>query len=760
MQYIKKLTGSCVGVALLISSVWATEAGRVYNIQDLAGGARYMGMGRASGVLAGDPNGLFLNPAYLAPIQNLSLTFMYGSFLTDIEYLQGSAAVAFGPGTLGLGYLHSMAGFIPETIFNNGQIYQVGTYSAGDRVFLGSYAVSLLRHAIPLVQAINLGVSAKYYQQFVSSTYKSGLGVDIGVQADLKLTPRSVLSGLSGGIAYINVLPPTLTGGLGLSNAVTSGLRLSMNWAFWQNLLLAGLDIYNNRLYWGLEYTLVDQLKLRLGNDDGTYVAGVGLALDDAAGIFEDSPMSFSFDYVYRFLKDDALKNDYAHFWGLTLQGRQDRSRMQLFFSSGERYIREPSIVLRGQSARYRPVRVFNNGLPVGEVIANDLGYFDIKLNLEKDANHIYFQAYEPGMEILSERSAEMVVVLDQQKPSFRFHFKQRSDHTLAVVLEGNEALQSGYLRVSTGASTLPLEKLPDSALLMASLSLSENRGALEFSAWVEDLAGNRSDMLTSQYEAVDLKPEHGTLVYRMPLMVKGTVPVGVETVILNNAKLILGSGGAFETEVSWERYGKYALNLETIAKNGEQRELTHTVLYVPVLRDVIDHPQREVFERLAALNVFPVSADGLLQPAKLLTRAEAFLWLAKAEDIEPKPQRRSPFLDVPSDHPLYGYLPVLIDEGWLGAGDQTRFMPEALLTRSQAIELMVRASWQAPDPAQSLVFRDVSATSPLAGYVAKALQLGIISPAEQFMPGREVSRAEFLLMLAKLPEVKKRLYP
>ena len=243
-----------------------------------------------------------------------------------------------------------------------------------------------------------------------------------------------------------------------------------------------------------------------------------------------------------------------------------------------------------------------------------------------------------------------------------------------------------------------------------------------------------------------------------MPQTVEGTVPVATPTAIFNQSKLLFDDSGRFKTSVNYSNYGKYTLNLETIGRSGERRDAAHTVFYVPVFRDLIDHPALKTLQQLAAIGVFTPDASGMFGPEQAVTRADAVFWLAKALDIAPNPQRRSPFLDIESNHPLYPYLPVLIDENWFSSQQQIKLNPTALLTRAQAIELLVRASWNAGEAPAALPYTDVSATTPLAGFVAKALKMGIVNPAEKLNPNQELNKLEYLLMISKLSDVQTRL--
>ncbi len=113
----------------------------------------------------------------------------------------------------------------------------------------------------------------------------------------------------------------------------------------------------------------------------------------------------------------------------------------------------------------------------------------------------------------------------------------------------------------------------------------------------------------------------------------------------------------------------------------------------------------------------------------------------------------QSSFSDVPASHPAHDAIVYLRDKGLLKGYADGTFKPNQEVDRAAALKMILAGRVSEADVVglQNPGFDDIPADAWYAGYVSKALALGIIdgpSKASSFKGGRAVIRAEFLKLL------------
>lgn len=144
---------------------------------------------------------------------------------------------------------------------------------------------------------------------------------------------------------------------------------------------------------------------------------------------------------------------------------------------------------------------------------------------------------------------------------------------------------------------------------------------------------------------------------------------------------------------------------------------------------------------------------SGLVVVSSLLVHAPAVAQTASAN-----------FSDVPTNHPAYQAIVYLQSQGILKGYSDGTFKPNQLVERAAAVK-MVLAGRITDEQAASLQnpgFSDIGSDAWYKGYVAKAVELGIIdgpnkSPA--FNGGKAVVLAEFLKILLRAQQMDANAY-
>lgn len=106
-------------------------------------------------------------------------------------------------------------------------------------------------------------------------------------------------------------------------------------------------------------------------------------------------------------------------------------------------------------------------------------------------------------------------------------------------------------------------------------------------------------------------------------------------------------------------------------------------------------------------------------------------------------------FDDVPGDHPFAYEIAFLHETGVINGYPDGTFRPDDPIIRSHAVAMIGRAL-DLDDTARDPGFRDVSASHPFSGYIASAVEEGIIVgfPNNYFRPDWNVTRAQTVTML------------
>lgn len=139
-------------------------------------------------------------------------------------------------------------------------------------------------------------------------------------------------------------------------------------------------------------------------------------------------------------------------------------------------------------------------------------------------------------------------------------------------------------------------------------------------------------------------------------------------------------------------------------------------------------------------------------QPGSVLTRARFYAMLLDALGIKSRVASRQPFTDVSPESWYAGYLDVAFQDGLLKGVAAGKAMPDAPITRQEAVVILVRTMYfkhllsLGTIPAKLPVFKDQDVIAPWARKtVSQALAFGLISgyPDGNFRPLKSLSSPE-----------------
>ena len=283
-------------------------------------GARAIGMGGSYTAISGDPNCIFYNPAGMAFVEGIALTFNHSQWIADINYQ--SAVFAYNSnrfGTFSLNYLTVNYGSFERTIVDAHawEGYQsLGTFDVGE------YAVGL-GYAKPITDRLSIGGQIKYaFQKLGSSTIWEYAGSDFEAEKDVNNETDVVAYDFG---TFYNSGFKNLCVGMCVQNFANKpiplnfrfGMAIDLNQIFFpsieKNRLIFAMDMmhprdYAERMQCGLEYQFKDFFALRGGYkfnyDQQSFSGGLGLNLE-----IQNIKVQFSyaindfglFDLIHRF---------------------------------------------------------------------------------------------------------------------------------------------------------------------------------------------------------------------------------------------------------------------------------------------------------------------------------------------------------------------------------------------------------------------------------------------------------------------------
>jgi hypothetical protein len=338
-------------IVLASCGAYADVTGSVTDPSDIGVGARPLALGKAYVGLSDDANGIFINPAGLAGIQNVKLTSMSGQLLNDISYVVIGGANPTKYGVFGLGYTTVNLPNIPVTQTSGSgtteTVINVGSTNYYSSVLTLSYSNVLSKiDYFKDFDNVTYGVNLKYFMQGFSGGGSALRGANgAGFDMDLGMQYKPIKA-LTLGLSAINILPASLGGKFtwdkdGVEENIPAVLKTGFAAKlFGKDSFYGGkqdvffdtdMDSYLTQdrqsvFHAGVEWWPISIMALRVGLDqkprgaedingvDNNYAAGLGLKFN-----------GFTFDYCYHQYSD--LTENTTHFFSIGYVGEDEKPK-------------------------------------------------------------------------------------------------------------------------------------------------------------------------------------------------------------------------------------------------------------------------------------------------------------------------------------------------------------------------------------------------------------------------------------------------
>lgn len=185
---------------------------------------------------------------------------------------------------------------------------------------------------------------------------------------------------------------------------------------------------------------------------------------------------------------------------------------------------------------------------------------------------------------------------------------------------------------------------------------------------------------------------------------------------------------------------------VENVYEGDPSKEESTKLVYADVS---LDHYAVKAIHYLTDLNFISGTEDGLFNPDKPLTRAQAAKILTEALDVQATTNYRLKATDVPSTHWAYEYFKALEQQGIM-SGNKGKLMPNAPVSRAQMATMLNRV-YNYAAPTRFTSFTDIDRSFWAYYDINRLATNGITTRANQdFRPNEATTRAQFVLFVAR----------
>ncbi len=205
---------------------------------------------------------------------------------------------------------------------------------------------------------------------------------------------------------------------------------------------------------------------------------------------------------------------------------------------------------------------------------------------------------------------------------------------------------------------------------------------------------------------------------------------------------------------------GKNSIEVEVLAENGDRK--TYTIEAVKAeppdeptaFSDLDGHWAQSAIVEAAGKGLAHGYPDGTFRPDRPVTRAEFAAFIARALGWSATSDLSLDFADR-REIPVWaqGYIAQAAEAGFISGYDDGTFRADRLITRTEAVSIIVRVLGHKPSPDTGTGFADNEAIPAWGrGYVRIAEDLDIVAGrgGNRFEPAANLTRAEAIVLLPK----------
>jgi hypothetical protein len=657
-------------------------------------GARLDSLGGPNPAVAGDINGLFINPAVIGTGEVMPFTLSTRTVLNSFNYQM--AAFSFPMEfsfrfndtdydqrlVFGLGYAGVGLDEIPETVFLNNRIWQVSSFGAGFDMVHGSVATEIFD--VLGFHSISTGVGLKMFRQYIKDDFRSAYGIDVGAvgiyNVDYLFFQRATV-----GISALNLFSTSLRWEQVDQEAF---LPLNMQIGASVDMFNEQFTLYASNSYEGLslagEYTFQESFQIRGGTDFKRFYGGTGIILENIAG-FLDQTYSMRIDYTLS-TNSAPFDNDTSHTMSVTIVGDSRPQVPRILEPKEDIVTQKRTHTLRGVGPKNTAIRIYNNDNLARTTFTNRYGNWKYdNFPLKEGKNDIYVKSYSIEQD-LSQESDNVMILSDTHPPQLEVKiFPLRNQ--IRYVIVGNEPLYN--VQGAVGEMQLEFEQERDNIWLAIAEMPADIRNGSPFPSSMKTLRIRAEDEAKNINEggsvpffvSVDF-PGDKIVHSKERLRLIGQASPMVTRLFLNEYPIYIDQRGNYSIS-SRLNNGKNLLKLRAQTLNNQSLTYLARVLYLKQFDDVVQGtPFKNEIEFMATLGAFEGDENNNFVPNETVTRRFLTKVMVNASDLEPAKDLDGIFFpDVSTEDPDAGYIQTAIQNGLIFANPDGTFEPDAELT-------------------------------------------------------------------------------
>ncbi|MBU0579982.1 MAG: S-layer homology domain-containing protein, partial [Candidatus Margulisbacteria bacterium] len=417
-----------------------------------------------------------------------------------------------------------------------------------------------------------------------------------------------------------------------------------------------------------------------------------------------------------------------------------------------------PTITVEGTAGKDTEVTIYVNEIPRKVVRADkETGIWQATgVYLVEGKNEIKVQSEQ--LEFAASEYSDPIVIMADFSPVEIETAIEKKGQEILINAKVNKQVSKVATRLPNN-QTLVLTYNPQEKLWQGKwqvpLKFMDKKITLQTRA--VDALGNKTEIVSDRVSMKILKtPADRTVTTEDYLQVKGDLPAGVKQALVGGQVIIPNEDGSFETTVTLPELGKQLVTLEIIDEKGTTLTSQVRVLRKASAQDMDrDSYAYNVVNDLLTLGVISTDQQNNFAPKRAITRGELASLIADVKGLA-KAQAK-PLSDVPANYPYAAAITAVIDAGWMEVFTDGRFRPNDTLSRADGIIILVRINGlTVPEGTPDEIFIDVPIDHPAAGFIATAVEQGLVEVAEDnFNPDEVLDRETAVLWFSQAREIK-----
>ncbi|MDA1353646.1 MAG: S-layer homology domain-containing protein [bacterium] len=738
----KQLQFGLILAVVLTSAAYAVNRSDFISPQFNMQGARQISLGGTNPAIGGDLNSAFVNPASLGDVEFIQFGVTQQEVLSEFNYQSMAYAYPFDFATVSLSYGSVMLHGIPKTAINNGVISSTGQFSSGFNILqLGAGRTTYLD--LFLVDKLSYGLAFKGTQQVLDGDSRQSYGLDAGAIGTFHIPGRPLTFekahvGISGVNLFATDLPEWLD-----SDKQPVGRQLFLGSSFdgFDEKLRLFVNAYYieefEELTYGAEYYLHPSFVLRgsvvqnrADPDNYKHNLGTGLIFERVAG-FGYNSYNLSIDYNLT-MHPFPFEDENTHTISLSFMGESREIKPKLLEPRQDFLTKEKEIDLRGVAGRNSDVIIYNNNQQTRTTKANAFGKWELKnFKLKEGVNKIYTRADFFGRD-MSYKSDIRTIVSDTLAPSVNVAIIPSDDKVnFEMIVVPNELLARADVQIGKNSEEL---KRSDRLEYRYSFELPSRfrdgeyipNDIEEIFVHTRDRIGNTSEPFKTQLLVSFDEPKDESIHYGDTVTIFGKTSPMIKDLYINDVLVTEKDRQYNFTHAISISPGKNLVTIKAITNNNISYTYYARLFGYKRFDDVTrGMDSKRDIELLATMRIYEGKSRDKFYPNDNVTRRELTRFLVNFLGIQTSPVDYAPFLDVGLGDDDADVIQAAIDEGLIVAYPDGTFRPEETVSMRDAMAALKNNT--------------------------------IIETDEINLDTKPITRAEFAMMLTKMPNYEQR---